>query len=149
MSVRHVAVEGGFLLRLEIGEKLPDALQDFCLSRGIPSATAEGLGALRDEREEGVVLWLRIAALPPPLRQPAQERAPRQQGRSMLRGQELPVGGRPGDVVPGMEPDHPVRRPPREHRLGQPPGLLAGVGRLACVHDLPVPAAARLQVSVR
>jgi predicted DNA-binding protein with PD1-like motif len=33
---------------LEPGEKLPFALQDFCRERGIPAATAEGLGALSD-----------------------------------------------------------------------------------------------------
>jgi predicted DNA-binding protein with PD1-like motif len=46
--VRHVEVEGGYLLRLEIGEKLPDALAAFCAEQGIPSATAEGLGALAE-----------------------------------------------------------------------------------------------------
>ena len=46
--MRHVKVEGGWLLRLEIGEKLPDALARFCRERQIASATAEGLGALRD-----------------------------------------------------------------------------------------------------
>lgn len=48
MPVRHVDVEGGWLLRLEIGEKLPLALEDFCRDRSLPAATAEGLGALAD-----------------------------------------------------------------------------------------------------
>lgn len=43
-----VKVEGGWFLRLEVGEKLPGALADFCRERSIPAATAEGLGALRD-----------------------------------------------------------------------------------------------------
>lgn len=46
--MRDVEVPGGWLLRLEVGEKLPFALEDFCAARGIPSATAEGLGALAD-----------------------------------------------------------------------------------------------------
>jgi hypothetical protein len=46
-----VEVEGGWLLRLEAGEKLPSALGDFCREKAIPAATAEGLGAL-----SGVVL---------------------------------------------------------------------------------------------
>jgi predicted DNA-binding protein with PD1-like motif len=33
---------------LEVGEKLPDALAEFCRAQRLPSATAEGLGALRD-----------------------------------------------------------------------------------------------------
>ena len=43
-----IRVEGGWLLRLEAGDVLPDALQDFCRAREIPAATAEGLGALSD-----------------------------------------------------------------------------------------------------
>lgn len=46
--MRSVEVEGGWLLRLEAGEKLPGALGDFCRAKGIPAATAEGLGALTD-----------------------------------------------------------------------------------------------------
>ncbi len=46
--MQHVDVAGGHLLRLEAGEKLPGALIEFCRERGIPSATAEGLGALAD-----------------------------------------------------------------------------------------------------
>jgi predicted DNA-binding protein with PD1-like motif len=46
--MRAIEAPGGWLLRLEAGEKLPDALADFCRARGIPAATAEGLGALRD-----------------------------------------------------------------------------------------------------
>lgn len=41
-------IEGGWLLRLERGAKLPGALADFCREQGLSSATAEGLGALRD-----------------------------------------------------------------------------------------------------
>lgn len=41
-------IEGGWLLRLDRGAKLPDALADFCRGQGLSSATAEGLGALRD-----------------------------------------------------------------------------------------------------
>jgi predicted DNA-binding protein with PD1-like motif len=44
-------VEGGFLLRLSPGEKLPGAIATFCKERGIPAATGSGLGAL-----SGVVL---------------------------------------------------------------------------------------------
>jgi predicted DNA-binding protein with PD1-like motif len=33
---------------LDIGDRLPDALARFCREHEIPSATAEGLGALRD-----------------------------------------------------------------------------------------------------
>ena len=46
--MRATEVPGGYLLRLERGEKLPDALADFCRRRKIPAATAEGLGALAD-----------------------------------------------------------------------------------------------------
>ena len=35
-------------MRLEVGEKLPFALEDFCAARRITAGTAEGLGALRD-----------------------------------------------------------------------------------------------------
>lgn len=44
----HERIEGGWLVRLEIGAKLPDALAEFCGEQGLASATAEGLGALRD-----------------------------------------------------------------------------------------------------
>jgi predicted DNA-binding protein with PD1-like motif len=47
-AMRNIQVEGGWLLRLEVGEKLPFALEDFCAAHGIPAATAEGLGALSD-----------------------------------------------------------------------------------------------------
>ena len=43
-----VRIEGGWLVRLDVGAKLPDALAEFCRQQGLPSATAEGLGALRD-----------------------------------------------------------------------------------------------------
>lgn len=46
--MRALEVEGGFLLRGEIGDELPRAIADFCRERGIPAATAEGIGALRD-----------------------------------------------------------------------------------------------------
>jgi predicted DNA-binding protein with PD1-like motif len=46
--MRSVEVDGGWLLRLEVGEKLPAALQDFCREKAIPAATAQGLGALTD-----------------------------------------------------------------------------------------------------
>jgi predicted DNA-binding protein with PD1-like motif len=41
-------VEGGWLLRLDVGEKLPEAIARFCKDHGIPAATASGLGALSD-----------------------------------------------------------------------------------------------------
>jgi predicted DNA-binding protein with PD1-like motif len=41
-------VEGGYLVRFEVGEKLPHALAEFCRKQDIPAATAEGLGAIRD-----------------------------------------------------------------------------------------------------
>ena len=46
--MRATEVPGGYLLRLERGEKLPDALTEFCRRRELPAATAEGLGALAD-----------------------------------------------------------------------------------------------------
>jgi predicted DNA-binding protein with PD1-like motif len=41
-------VEGGFLLRFDRGEKLPETLGAFCLEQGITSATAQAIGALED-----------------------------------------------------------------------------------------------------
>ena len=49
--MRATQVDGGWLLRLEVGEKLPDSLATFCKEKGIVAATASGLGAL-----EAVVL---------------------------------------------------------------------------------------------
>ena len=46
MRVREV--EDGFWIRFEIGEKLPEALTEFCRARGVSAATASGLGALAD-----------------------------------------------------------------------------------------------------
>lgn len=46
--MRSVEVEGGWLLRLEAGEKLPVALEDFCREKHVASATADGLGALSE-----------------------------------------------------------------------------------------------------
>jgi predicted DNA-binding protein with PD1-like motif len=46
--MRSRAVEGGFLLRFDRGEKLPDALGDFCRDQRIASATAQAIGALED-----------------------------------------------------------------------------------------------------
>ena len=46
--MESVKIEGGWLVRLEVGERLPAALADFCRGRGLASATAEGLGAIRD-----------------------------------------------------------------------------------------------------
>lgn len=46
--MESVQVPGGWLLRVEAGEALPDALVEHCRSRGIRAATAEGLGALSD-----------------------------------------------------------------------------------------------------
>ncbi len=46
--MRHVEVEGGWLVRLEAGEKLPAAIGTFCRERGVPAATVSGLGALSD-----------------------------------------------------------------------------------------------------
>ena len=46
--MRTIEVAGGYLLRLERGERLPEALVEFCRRRKLPSATAEGLGALAD-----------------------------------------------------------------------------------------------------
>jgi predicted DNA-binding protein with PD1-like motif len=47
-NVKSRACEGGYLLRLDRGERLPDALADFCGAESIPAATAEGLGALEN-----------------------------------------------------------------------------------------------------
>jgi len=41
-------IEGGWMLRLPVGAKLPGALAEFCRDRELPSATAQGIGALRD-----------------------------------------------------------------------------------------------------
>ena len=46
--MESIPVSGGWLLRVEAGEKLPGALVDFCTAKGIASATCEGLGALAD-----------------------------------------------------------------------------------------------------
>jgi predicted DNA-binding protein with PD1-like motif len=46
--MRSRAVEGGFLLRFDRGEKLPDALGVFCREQKIASATAQAIGALED-----------------------------------------------------------------------------------------------------
>lgn len=46
--MRAMEVEGGWLLRLEVGEKLPASLATFCKEKGIATATADGLGALED-----------------------------------------------------------------------------------------------------
>ncbi len=46
--MRHVEVEGGWLVRFEAGEKLPAAIAAFCRERGVPAATVSGLGALSD-----------------------------------------------------------------------------------------------------
>lgn len=46
--MRAVQVDGGWLLRLDAGEKLPTALAAFCKAKGVPAATASGLGALAD-----------------------------------------------------------------------------------------------------
>jgi predicted DNA-binding protein with PD1-like motif len=46
--MRHRAVEGGFLVRFDRGEKLPDAIAEFCGARGIPAASAHGIGAIED-----------------------------------------------------------------------------------------------------
>jgi predicted DNA-binding protein with PD1-like motif len=46
--MRSLEVEGGYLVRLEAGERLPDALVEFCRAKGVASATVEGLGALAD-----------------------------------------------------------------------------------------------------
>lgn len=46
--MRHAEVEGGWLVRLEAGEKLPAAIAAFCRARGVPAATVSGLGALSD-----------------------------------------------------------------------------------------------------
>src|SRR5688572_29913200 len=46
--MRSRTVEGGFLLRFDRGEKLPEALGAFCLEQRISSATAQAIGALED-----------------------------------------------------------------------------------------------------
>ena len=46
--MRSRAVEGGFLLRFDRGEKLPEALGAFCREQRITSATAQAIGALED-----------------------------------------------------------------------------------------------------
>ena len=46
--MRHVEVEGGHLLRLDRGDRVPDAIADFCRNQGIVTATAEGIGALEN-----------------------------------------------------------------------------------------------------
>jgi predicted DNA-binding protein with PD1-like motif len=46
--MRHRAVEGGFLVRFDRGEKLPDALAALCSTLGIETATAHGIGAIED-----------------------------------------------------------------------------------------------------
>ena len=46
--MRFVDVEGGYLIRFDVGEKLPAALVAFCRDRGIRAATASGIGALSE-----------------------------------------------------------------------------------------------------
>lgn len=46
--MESIRVEGGWLLRLEAGERLPEALTEFCEGKGIRGGTCEGLGALSD-----------------------------------------------------------------------------------------------------
>lgn len=46
--MQSTSVPGGWLLRLEAGEKLPGGVAEFCRAKGIRSATCEGLGALED-----------------------------------------------------------------------------------------------------
>jgi len=46
--MRAIEVDGGWLLRLDVGDKLPAAIAGFCRERRIPAATASGLGALSD-----------------------------------------------------------------------------------------------------
>jgi len=46
--MRSRAVEGGFLLRFDRGEKLPVGIADFCRERRILTATAHAIGALED-----------------------------------------------------------------------------------------------------
>lgn len=46
--MESIPVPGGWLLRVEAGERLPGALTGFCAEKGIPAATCEGLGALAD-----------------------------------------------------------------------------------------------------
>jgi hypothetical protein len=47
-TMRHLEIEGGHLLRLDVGEKLPAGLIAFCRELKLPAATATGIGALRD-----------------------------------------------------------------------------------------------------
>ncbi len=46
--MRHRPVEGGFLVRFDRGEKVPDALVELCTTLGISTATAHGIGAIED-----------------------------------------------------------------------------------------------------
>ncbi len=46
--MRHRAVEGGFLVRLDRGEKLPDSIAEFCRAQRIAAATVHGIGAIED-----------------------------------------------------------------------------------------------------
>jgi len=46
--MRYAKIEGGYFLRLEVGEKLPGAIERFCREKGIAAASAEGIGALRE-----------------------------------------------------------------------------------------------------
>jgi predicted DNA-binding protein with PD1-like motif len=46
--MRQRETDGSYLLRLEIGERLPGALEDFCREHALPAATVHGLGALAD-----------------------------------------------------------------------------------------------------
>lgn len=46
--MRAIETSGGYLLRLERGARLPDALVEFCEKKNIRAATVEGIGALAD-----------------------------------------------------------------------------------------------------
>ena len=46
--MRARAVEGGFLVRLDRGEKLPEAIARVCRECRIPAATVHGIGAIED-----------------------------------------------------------------------------------------------------
>ena len=46
--MRAIETPGGWLLRLERGARLPDALVEFCETKNIRAATVEGIGALAD-----------------------------------------------------------------------------------------------------
>ena len=46
--MHHLEVEGGWLLRVDAGERLPAAIAAFCRENGVPAATVSGLGALSD-----------------------------------------------------------------------------------------------------